>query len=65
MKLKSRKVFSLIAITYALITIYFKFDIITRFIDKGDSPIHQLFFPFILIIAGTYFLLRKPKNKQK
>jgi hypothetical protein len=65
MNLNMPKVFSLIAICYGLISIYFKFDIITRYIDKGDSPIQQLFFPIILIIVGSYFLLRKSKTKQK
>jgi len=63
MKLNTLKIFSIIAIFYGLISIYFKFDIITRYIDKGDSPIQQLFFPIILLIAGIYFLIRKSKTK--
>lgn len=65
MKITSIKIFSVIAILYALISFYFKFDIITRYIEKQDSPIQQLFFPIILFVGGVYLLFRNSKTKEK
>lgn len=59
------RTFSLIAILYAVITFYFKFDIITRFIQKGDSPIEQLFLPTILLVGGLFIFLKSYKKQKK
>lgn len=60
----TRKTFSIIAILYAIFSIYFKFDIVTRYLSKGDSPIEQLFLPVILLIGGIYFFFKNPKSEK-
>ncbi len=60
-----RTVFGLVAVCYGLISIYFKMDIIHRYIEKGDSPLQQLFLPIILLIVGFYLLFRRSKTETK
>ncbi|GAB3665488.1 hypothetical protein GCM10028791_41260 [Echinicola sediminis] len=63
-RINTLKTFSLIAILYAVITFYFKFDIVTRFIQKGDSPIEQLFLPTILLVGGLIIFIKNYKTKK-